>query len=199
MAQVSFDKFQGVKIPKPATQPQAGDLCDLQIIFKVKPGQVYEIDNVSITIDNANDVYEVFNDSSKNTSTDSTELNISSSFGGYMLSNFMSSPFKSDDECKFNDAAVYSGTLTGVNSQAVMRFRYKSSQIVNTDIYVANGNWSFDEIYSVDTLLGKKFLPLNAKYQIEKAQVSIVAMEARNDNVTLRESFYNSNDNINSN
>jgi hypothetical protein len=194
IAQVAFDKFQGVKIPQPATQLVAGDVSDLQLIFRVKDGQTYSLDNVSITIDNGNDVYEVFNDSSKNTSTDEATLNISSSFGGYMLSNFMSSPFNSGKECGFNDALLYSGTLTGINSQAVMRFRYKASQIINTDMYVAGSTWSFDEIYSVDTLLGKKFIPLNAKHYAEKSIVNIVAIEARNDVITLRESFYNSND-----
>lgn len=199
IANVAFDKFQGVKIPQPATQPVAGDICDLQIIFRVKPGQTYSVDNVAITIDNGNDVYEVFNDSSKNTSTDEISLNISSSFGGYMLSNFMSSPFNSGAECRFNDGLIYSGTLTGINSQAVMRFRYKSSQVLNTDMYVAGSNWMFDEIYGVDALLGKKFLPLNAKYYIEKGIVNMIAIESRNDNITLRESFYSSNDNLTSN
>lgn len=199
IAQVSFDKFQNVKIPQPATQPVAGDVCDLQVIFRVKEHQTYTIDNVQITIDNGNDVYEVFDDSNKNTSSDSVDLNISSSFGGYMLSNFMTSPLKSGEESRFNDGLIYSGTLTGINSHAIMRFRYKSSQVVNTDIYTAGGNWSFDEIYSVDTLLGKKFLPLNAKHNAEKSTVNIIAMEARNDNITLRESFYSSNDNQGSN
>jgi hypothetical protein len=194
IAQVTFDKFQGIKIPQPTAQPIAGDICDLQIIWRVKEHQIYSIDNVSITIDNGNDVYEVFDDSSKNTSTDNVDLNISSSFGGYMLSNFMTSALKSGDESRFNDGLIYSGTLTAINSRAVMRFRYKSSQVVNTDMYVAGGNWSFDEIYSVDSLLGKKFLPLNAKHNAEKGTVNIIAMEARNDNIALRESFYSSND-----
>lgn len=194
IAQVAFDKFQGVKIPQPPAQPGGGDVCDLQIVFDVKSGQTYSLDNVQVTVDNGNDVYEVFNDTSKNTSTDETSLDISSSFGGYMLSNFMSSPFKSGLECAYNDGLIYSGTLTGINSHAVMRFRYKASQVLNTDMYVAGANWSFDEIYAVDALLGKKFLPLNAKYNIEKGIVSMVAMEARNDNITLRESFYSSND-----
>lgn len=199
IAQINFDKFQGIKIPPPLTQPKSGDTCDIQIIFKVKNGQTYTIDNLAITVDNGNDVYEVFNDASKNTSSDNIDLNISSSFGGYMLSNFMSSALNSDTECGFNDGALYQGTLTGINSHAMMRFRYKASQIVNTDISVANGNWSFDEIYSVDSLLGKKFLPLNAKYYTEKATANIIAIEARNDNITLRENFYNSNDNSGSN
>lgn len=199
IAQVNFDKFQGVKIPQPDVQPVAGIECDLQIIFKVKDDQSYTLDNISITIDNGNDVYEVFNDNSKNTSTDEKELNISTSFNGYMLSNFMTSELNADTESEFNDGLVYTGTLTGINSQAVMRNRYKSSQVLNTDILVEGGNWSFDQIYSVDTLLGKKFLPLNAKYFTEKAQVNIVAMSVRDDNIELRQSFYNSNDNLDSN
>jgi hypothetical protein len=199
IAQINFDKFQGVKVPQPPTQPQAGDTCDLQIIFKVQSGQTYSLDNVKITIDNGNDVYEAINDDNTNTSTGNTELNISTSFGGYMLSNFMTSPFKSDSECKFNDGILYSGTLTGLNSHARMRFLYKSSQVMNTDMYTDGAIWSFDEIYSVDTLLGKKFLPLNAKYYSEKDIVNIVAIESRNDNITLRENFYSSNDQQNSN
>lgn len=199
IAQVNFDKFQGVKVPQPDVQPAAGDTCDLQIIFKIKNGQTYSLDNISITIDNGNDVYEVFNDASRNTSTDETELNISSSFNGYMLSNFMTTPFNSDSESAFNDGLLYTGTLTGVNSHAIMRFRYKASQVLNTDMNVEDNDWSFDEIYSVDSLLGKKFLPLNAKYYTEKNIVNMVAIEARNDNITLRESFYNSNDNQASN
>lgn len=199
VAQVNFDKFQGVKIPLPLTQPVAGETCDLQIIFKVKPVQTYTLDNVSITIDNANDVYETFYDGGKNTSAESINLSISSSFGGYMLSNFMTSALNSDDESGFNDGVLFNGTLTAINSQARMRFRYKPSQILNTDAYTVNGNWSFDEIYTVDSLLGKKFLPLNAKYFIEKGIANIIAMEARNDAITLRQNFYNSNDQLGSN
>lgn len=199
IAQVNFDKFQGIKIPQPATQPVAGDTCDIQIIFKVKNGQTYTLDNLSVTIANGNDVYEVFKDGSKNTTTDSINLNISSSFGGYMLSNFMSTPLKSDTDCGFNDGLLYTGTLTAINSHAVMRFRYKASQILNTDTYVAGDNWTYDEIYTVDALLAKKFLPLNAKYYIEKGVTNIIAMEARNDIISLRESFYNSNDQQGSN
>lgn len=199
IAQVNFDKFQGVKIPQPPSEPHAGDTCDLQILFQVINDEKYAVDNISITVDTANDVYEVFDDSSKNTSSDSAELNISSSFGGYMLSNFMTGWYNSDVECDYNDGLLYSGTLTGINSQAVMRFRYKSSQIFNGDINTRQKDWSFDQIYTIDTLLGKKFLPLNAKFYAEKSIANIIAIECRNDNIALRESFYSSNDNTNSN
>ena len=199
IAKVDFDKFQGIKIPQPAGQPVAGSTCDLQVIFRVKAGQRYAVDNIYFKVEPANDVYEVFNDGSRNTLTDDADLQISSSFGGYFLSNFMSAWYNSDKECRFNDGAVYSGTLTGLYAQAVMRYRYKSSQIYNGDINVRDTDWTFDEIYTIDGLLGKKFLPLNAKYNTEKAQVSIVAIECRNDKIKLRESFYSSNDNQGSN
>lgn len=199
VAKIAFDAFQGILMPEPDVQPAAGDISNIQVIFKLSPGQQYGLDNVYLTIDSGNDVYESTLTDSKNTGTDTRELNISSSFGGYIISNFMTRWNESHNEFYFRDGLLYTGSLTGLTAAAIMRYRYKSCRVYNGSMSVQNGDWSFDEIYTIDTLGQSKFLPLNSNYNIEKGIVSIVAMELRNDNVTLTEKYYNSNDNINSN
>lgn len=195
IGQVNFDKFQGIIMPEPTNRPVNGDQSHIQVIFFSKNGTVYDLDNISITIDNGNEVYESIFESSRNITVDTRELNISSSFSGYMLSNFMSSPFKSGDECSFKDPLFYEGTLTGLTANSIMRCLYKSSRIFNGSINTRNKNWSFDEIYTISTLGLSKFLPMNASYNMEKCEVVLVAMEIRNENPNLVEKYYSSNDN----
>lgn len=199
VAKVDFDKFQGILMPEPTTQPVAGDTSDIQVVFILSPGQQYGLDYIYVTVDDGNDVYLSAQDNSKNVDTDTRELTISSAFGGYPISNLMTNWSNSDSECFYTDALAYEGTLTGLTANAIMRFRYKSSRIFNGTIYTAGGDWSFDEIYTIDSLGMVKFLPLNASYNVEKCECSIVAMESRNDLLTLTETYYNSNDNTLSN
>lgn len=199
VAKIAFDAFQGILMPEPDVQPAAGDVSNIQVLFKLTPSQQYGLDNVYLTVDSGNDVYESGLAGSKNTGTDKRELNISSSFGGYIISNFMTRWNESHNEFYFRDGLLYTGSLTGLTANTIMRYRYKSSRVYNGSMNVRNADWSFDEIYTIDSLGQSKFLPLNSNYNIEKAIVSLVAMECRNDNVTLTEKYYNSNDNINSN
>lgn len=194
VAQVNFDKFQGIIMPEPSSNPIAGDTSNIQVAFIAKLGYKYQLDNIKITVNTGNDVYESTLDTSKNTTLDERELTISSSYSGYMISNFMSDAFSSDEECYFNDGLLYSGTLTGLAANAIMRYRYKSSRIFNGSIITKGKNYSFDEIYTIATLGASKFLPLNSSYNIEKCEVSLVAMECRNDLLILTEKYYSSND-----
>lgn len=195
IAQIDFNAFQNIIIPVPASPPVAGSQSDIQIMFRALPGQFYYVDNIYINIDKGNDVYESTYVASKNTTTDTRTLNISSSFGGYQLSNFMSSPFNSDNECFFRDQEAYEGTLTGLTSNAIMRCMYKAMRILNTDLNTRGQAWSFDSTFMVDSMGTSIFLPLNASYDTEKCQVNgLVAIEIRNDNVTFTETYYNSND-----
>lgn len=193
VARIALDKFRGVILPEADFDPKSGDTCDIKIIFLVKNGQRYIVDNISITIEDSNDVYINNAINSKNTKEESHNLNISSSFGGYMVSNFMSNWDRSDLECEFVDGDKYQGTLTGLNSDAVMRCKYTSSKIFNGNINVRDRNWSFDEIYTIETLADRRFMPLNAKYNIEKCEVNLVAIETRNDDISRSERHFGSN------
>lgn len=194
VAQIDFNAFQNIPIPFPAGDIVAGFENNIQIQFRVAAGQNYKVDNIYLNIQSGNDVYESTFAASNNTTIDQRTLNISSSFGGYMLSNFMTSPFNSGDECYFNDEAAYSGTLTGLNSAAIMRCCYKSNRIFNGSINTKGQNWNFGNTYNIDGFGNILFMPLGASYNIEQCQVNnLVAIEIRNDLVSLTEKYYNSN------
>lgn len=199
VAKIDFDKFQGILMPEPDEPLVAGDISDIQVVFIVAPGQQYGLDYIYITISDANDVYESSFTGSKNTDTDTRELSISSTFGGYVISNLMTNWNKSDTECFYRDGLIYEGTLTGLTANVIMRYRYKSSRVFNGSVSTLNGDWSFDELYTIDSLGQAKFLPLNSNYNVEKCECSIVAMECRNENPILVEKYYSSNDNLLSN
>jgi hypothetical protein len=194
VGQVDFNKFQNIIIPLPPGDVVAGYECDIQVLFRVAEGQDYKLDNVYFTIDSGNEVYSSSYDSSKNTTADTRSLNISSAFGGYNLSNFMTSPFNSGDECYFKDGAIYEGSLTGLTANSIMRCCYKSNRIFNGSINTRNQKWVFDSTYNIDGFGSKLFMPLAASYNIEQCEVNnLIAIEIRNDNVTFTETFYNSN------
>jgi hypothetical protein len=194
VAQVNFDHFQGIIMPEPTNVPEPGDESNIQIVFVMKPGIRYYVDDIHINIDSGNDIYESTFEDSRNTITDEREIAISSSFSGYMLSNLMTSPFDSDEQCYYRDGFLYEGTLTGLTANAIMRYRYKSSRVFNGSISTKNLDWSFDQLYTIDTLGSSKFLPLNANFNSEKCECSLVAIECRNDFIPLTEKYYSSND-----
>lgn len=196
VATINFDKFQGIIMPSPDAQPIAGDTSDIQILFVAFEAQGYILDNIYITFDGGNDVYESTLADSKNTTVEETELEISSSFGGYQLSNLMTSWVRSDVECFYREGLAFENTLTAITAYCKMKFRYKASKIYNGTMNVRDTNWSFDEVYMIDSFDSLKFLGLNAKYNIEKCEVFLIAMESRSDNnVIFTEKYYNSNDN----
>lgn len=195
VAKVDFNAFQNIILPQPMTQPIAGSVCDIQVLFRFLNAQSLKLDNIYVNFAGGNDVYQSTLATSRNTSVDTRSLNISSSFGGYQLSNFMTSPFNSDEECFFQDGEVYTGTLTGLTANAIMRFRYKSSRIFNGSISTLGRDWSFDSLFLIDSMNTAKFMPINASYNTEKCQVNnLVAIESRNDFVSLTETYYSNND-----
>lgn len=194
VARVALDKFRGVILPEPEFKPKSGDVCDIKVIFIVKSGQIYTVDNISITIEDSDDVYVNTVNQSKETKEESDTLNISSSFGGYMVSNFMTNWDKSDSESEFKDGELYQGTLTGMTADARIRCKYMASKIFNGTINTRGFNWSFDEIYIIETLADRRFMPINARYNIEKCEVNLVAIETRNDDISRIENTYGSNE-----
>lgn len=195
VAKINFDKFQGIIMPTPSTPPVAGDVSNITVVIYVKNEEVFAIDNIYINSAVSNDVYVSTLGTSKNTMTDEREINISSTFGGYFISNFMTSWSNSGAECYYRDGAIYEGSLTGLTANTIMRLRYKSSEIFNGSINVRKKQWSFDELYYIDGFGSSVFLPLNASYNTETREVNnLVAIEIRNDNIDLSEKYYGSND-----
>lgn len=200
VVQVDFNRNQEILLPASPVPLAPGVRSDLTVQFRVDPGQKYTLDNIYIKVDQNNDIYESSLSGSSNTDTEEVELKISSSFTGFHLSNYMTTWSRSDEESFFKDGDFYTGTLTGLTANAMMRFRHKSSLIFNGSINVRNKNWTFGEIYEIQTLTDRKFLPLNASYNTETAEVNgLVAIECRNDAITLTEKHYGSNDEMLSN
>lgn len=193
VATVDFTRNREIILPP--IQNYDGTNLGLYVFFYLKEGQKYILDSVYVTTEENNEVYEAFNSSTKNTDFEEQDLQISSSLNGFMVSNYMSGWYNSDIERKFKDGDFYTGTLTGVTAKAMMRFRYLPSIIFNGSINGRGKNWTFDEIYEIDMLSGLKFLPLNAQYNTETAEVNnLVAIECRNDSVLLGEKIYGTND-----
>src|SRR5690606_28432868 len=79
--------------------------------FYVKPGQQYVLDDVYMRIEENNDVYQSrIQDANRRSNRKTVDLNISSSFSGFMLSNLMTSYDKSNTEFVFTDGK-YTGSL----------------------------------------------------------------------------------------
>lgn len=197
VVQIDFNKNNAIILPQGVNElvPNV-DTCEIIISFQVTDGQVYTIDNIYIKIDENTDVFES-EYSSTNKAVDDRTLEISSSWGGYFISNYMSEWSRSDDECYFTDG-LYTGTLTGLTANAIMRFLYKSSEIYNGDMSVRGSNWSHDELYTIDSLEGK-YMPLNYSYNTETCVVNLVAIECRSDSISLSQKHYGSNDSVMSN
>jgi len=209
IAQVKFDKFQGIVLPQPSGELQPGDVCDISVkigaLGLVYPDPaypytaIYTLDNVTISAEKNNDIYENTFDNTNNTLVETVELGISSSFGGYMVSNYMTAYQNSPNEFHFKDGNFYTGSLTGLTANAMMRFRKDPSEIYTGSMSVRKKEYQFDEIYLIDSMQDTTFMPLSSSYNIEKCEVNLNAIECRNVNAIFTEKFYGSNANILSN
>lgn len=171
----------------PNIDPEAGVL---NIEFALLAGQRYVLDDVWMRVEDNNDVYRATTASRGN--SQSITLGISSSFSGFMVSNLMRSYDQSNTDFLWTDGTV-TASLTEHYARSVMRWRYKPSRIFNGTINTRGAEWSFLEIYAFSGMEGRKFLPLNAKYNTELCEVNLIAMEGRNDGTGINVQHYASN------
>jgi len=167
----------------------------MNISFFIKPNQQYVLDDVYFRFEKNNDVYKSSIITGKRSNTEKKTLNISSSFTGFMISNIMTNYYNSGDEYQFTDGK-YTGSLTGLTANAIMRTRYTPRELFQGDFNVVQNGWKFNNIYAIE---GKKFMPLNSRYNIESCTVNVTALECEDGNPELSEKHYGSNDTILSN
>lgn len=201
VASVKFDKFQGIIMPEPPNELKPGDTCELSVRFRSTYTdsfpQVYILDNVSVSAEANNDVYECYEVLNKNAGIDERTMQISSSFGGYLPGNLQTSYAASDEEFYFRDGLFYEGSLTGLYANAIMRLKHNPSIIYNGSMKLMGKPYDFDQMYTIDSFGDTKFMPLNATYDTEAGIVNnLIAIECKNDNAIFTEKFYGSNDNI---
>lgn len=163
----------------------------MHIKFYVRPGQQYVLDEVWMRVDQNSDVYRADTQGQAGKSQEIV-LGISSSFSGFMVSNLMRSYDLSGKDFIWTDGTT-EASLTEHYARSVMRWRYKPSRIFNGTINTRGKDWKLLEIYSFDGLGEAKFLPLKARYNTERNEVDMVAMEGRDDTVTMDIKHYGSN------
>lgn len=195
VASVDFNARQDIILPLPAFIPiERAANPSLSVEFFVAPGQTIIYDDIYLNTDNNSDVAKGTFTNSKFTGNEDYSLNISSSHNGFYVSNFMSNFSESGLEKFFTDGK-FTGTLTAMNSHAILRNRYRSSLIFEGSIY--GKGWSFGEIYEIQTLTDKKFLPLACNWNTETCTIKINAIEVRDDNLGagINIEYYGKNDN----
>lgn len=194
IASVDFNARQDIILPLPAVSPIGRTEGPyVTVIFQVPPGRIVTYDDVYLNTDSNSDVWKAELPSSKNTGTEAYTLNISTSHNGFYVSNIMTSYANSGLEKFYSDSQKTGATLTEMTSHAIMRNRYLPSIIFDGSIY--GKGWSFGDIYQIDTLPGKNFMPLRTNWNTETCTVNISTIEVRDDAVSLTTSHYGKNDN----
>lgn len=192
VTQLSFNKNGEISIPLPVNPIVRTTPPTISIQFNLKPGVTMKLDDVYLRTDTNSDVYEAtYNDNAKNTAKAEYELNISSSHNGFYLSNYMTSFGMSGLEKFYADGASQ-GTLTEINSRAILRNRYLPSLIFEGSIH--GEPYSYSEIYTIKGFEGKIFMPLKSSWNSETNTVGLTCIESRNDYVSISTSHYGSND-----
>lgn len=156
----------------------------LSVEFFIRPSQRLYLDEIWMQVDDNNDMYVVTNNATKNANDQEIRLNISSAFSGFKESNFMRSYNTSDVDWKFTDG-LNIGSLTELYARSVMRSRYKASLIFNGTISTRGEDWSFLDTYNIGGMEDKKFIPVNPTYNTSKNEVYLIAIESRNDDVSM--------------
>lgn len=196
---IDFNRFQGILMPEPDDELDTSKDYDIKVKFVASNNQFYLVDNIYINIEENNDVYEAGIEQTTNTKVEEVPLNISSSFGGYMVSNFMTAWSESGREFMYSEGAFATGSLTSLLARAIMRCKYAPQRKIDLTINTRDLDWSFDQFYSVVTLGTSVFLPVSASYNTEKCEVKLTIIECRNDDVSLYTKHYGSNDKLLSN
>lgn len=193
IAQIDFNAKQNIILPLPYEIPiDRTTTPALQVLFNIPSGRKVKYDDIYLNVDTNSDVYEATAPDNTNTGKESYNLKISTSHNGFYVSNFMSNFDKSGLEKFFSDERLSAATLTEMNSHAILRNRYKSSLVFEGSIY--GSNYSYSEIYTVQTLNDKKFLPLRSSWNTETNIVSLTMVEVRNDSLSASVKHYGSND-----
>lgn len=185
VAQIDFNKFQNVPLIIPKNLPIAQtNEPSIRIGFFIPTECVIDFDDVYIKVNKENDKYQATFLDNKNTAKEEYTLNISSSHNGFYVSSYMTDFWEAGKQKFFSDSKTASVTLTNMNSQAIMRNRYKPSLMFEGSVYAKK--YTYCEIYNIKTLNGKNFLPLKSNWNTETNTVGLTCVEIRDDEISLQ-------------
>lgn len=195
VAQIDFNAHQDIKMPIPDVTPiDRTNPPSVKIIFNLPSGRVILLDDVYMTVQDNKNVTEGNILGTKNTKSEEYTLKISSAHSGFYVSSYMTDYQQSGVEKFFSDG-VFGGTLTDINTHAILRNRYKPSIQFEGSIY--GPKFEYGEIYNIDTLGNKNFLPLKMEWNTETNKIKASVLEVRNDNINVDLKQYSTNDNAN--
>lgn len=194
VANVDFNSKQNIILPLPAITPIGRTQApSLTLSFQVPAGRTVVYDDIYINVDDNSDVYKSTFNGGKYTGKAEYSLKISSSHNGFYVSNLMSSFSKSGLEKFYSDPKVSGLTLTAMTSHAILRNRYKPSEIFEGSIYGAT--WMYGQLYQIESLAGMLFMPLRTKWNTETCTIELTAIEVRDDSISITTEHYGKNDN----
>lgn len=193
VAQVDFNARQDIKMPLPDVQPiDRTNPPQIKIEFLIPSGRKIQLDDVYMSVVDNNNVTRGSFGVGNNTKIQEYTLKISSAHSGFYVSNYQTDYQQSGVE-KFWSDSKFGGTLTDINTHAILRNRYKSSLQFEGSIY--GPKFSYGEIYNIDTLVGKNFLPLKTEWNTESNIIKISCLEVRDDDINIQLEQYGSNEN----
>lgn len=193
VAQIDFNNKQNIILPLPSTIPiERETVPALTVLFNIPNGRKITLDDVYINTGNNSYVYKASTVDNNNKATEEYSLKISSAHNSFYVSNIMSEYNASGIE-KFYKDLFYTGTLTAINSHAILRNKSKPSLVFDGSIY--GTNWRYGELYHIQTLEGKNFMPIGASWNTETCTIHLTAMEVRDEYTAITMEHYGKNDN----
>lgn len=195
IAQIDFNAHQDIKMPIPDITPiDRTNPPSIKIQFNLPSGRVLLLDDVYMTVQDNKNVTEGNFNETLNTKAEEYTLKISSAHSGFYVSSYMTDYQNSGVEKFFSDS-VFGGTLTDINTHAILRNRYKPSIQFEGTVY--GPTFAYGEIYNIDTLDDKNFLPLKMEWNTETNKIKVSVLEVRNDSININLTQYSTNDNAN--
>lgn len=163
-----------IKMPDPLElynkDTQAGKLT---LEFYLKSGQRYILDDVWMTFNGNQDIYELT--TNKDNSFEKFDMGISSSFSGFMLSSYMNNYGNANKMMNFTDYSAASKRMTELYGRGIMNWRYTPRMMYQGSFKVN----SFSP-FALVSVGGKKYIPLTYDYNVNKGQlVGAKLFEAR--------------------
>ena len=180
-----------ITIPEPNNLNGVGDLGQgrMKIKFMQAKGKECRIDDFYINIDENNDVYIAELENIKR-SEGEYNMEISSSFSGFLLSSYMGDYSNSDSFMLYNKNGI-SATLTEHYAREILQWR-------NIPCKIYDGSLIGEiPINSYVTIHGKKYVPLSVDYNTETNQSKVVLFEANYSNLEdIKITHKGSNDSV---
>lgn len=189
--QVSFDKFGDIKLPNPGDidkhpdgtwEPNESYL--VVSIFESSLGDTVSMyGNLQVTVNDEPDIYQVRNNGVSYTEIEEIDLDIAASFNSFFDSDIKDS-YKDTNKTYVFDVYGKKLSISESVGYQTLRLRQKPSTMFSGSLHVPAGTtWKYGEMYTIDSMADKRFLPMRMQYNIESCTISANLFEFRDEEV----------------